>query len=80
MHHIKSNITNFVTAGNFLKQKKNFDILINSVNKLISNNIFNFHITIIGKGYKNLIKLVLKKNLTKYITFTGRISYSVMYK
>jgi hypothetical protein len=79
-YHIKSNITNFVTAGNFLKQKKNFNILINSANKLISNNIFNFHITIIGNGYKKLINLVLKKKLTKYITFTGRISYSLMYK
>ncbi len=79
-YHIKSNITNFVTAGNNLRIKKNFNLLINSAYKLISNNYINFHITIIGKGYKNLIKSVSKTNLTKFITFTGRISYSLMYK
>ena len=79
-YHVKSNITNFVTAGNNLKQKKNFDLLINCVKKLLLNNIFNFHITIIGNGYKNLTNFVSKTNLIKYITFTGRISYSLMYK
>lgn len=79
-YHIKSNITKFVTAGNFQKSKKNFNLLINSVNKLVLNKIFNFHVTIIGNRYKNLIKLVSKKKLRKYITFTGRIEYSLMYK
>ena len=76
----KSKIINFITAGNISNQRKNFKLLIDSVNKLLLNNIFNFHITVIGKGFKKIKKLVLKKNLKKYITFTGRLSYSSMYE
>ena len=79
-YHNKSKIINFITAGNISNERKNFNLLIDSVINLLSNNIFNFHVTVIGKGHKKLKKLVFKKKLTKYITFTGRISYSLMYK
>ena len=79
-YHHKSKIINFVTAGNFSNRKKNYYLLINSIFKLISNNIFNFHIIIIGNKYQKLKNLISTKNLTDYVTFTGRISYSLMYK
>ena len=79
-YHYKSKIINFITSGNISNKRKNFNLLIDSVIVLLSNNIFNFHVTVIGKGHKKLKKLVLKKNLTKYITFTGRLSFSLMYK
>jgi len=79
-YHNKSKIINFITAGIISNKRKNFNLLIDSVINLISNNIFNFHVTVIGVGHKKLKKLVKKKKLTKYITFTGRISYILMYK
>ena len=79
-YHHKSKIINLVTAGNYSNRKKNYNLLINSIFKLISNNIFNFHIIIIGNHYQKLKNLIVKKNLTEYVTFTGRIPYSLMYK
>lgn len=78
--HKKSKIINFITAGNLSDKRKNFKLLINSVDKLIYNNILNFHVKIIGSGGRIFKKLAKKKKLMKYISFTGRISYSLMYK
>jgi glycosyltransferase involved in cell wall biosynthesis len=59
--------------------------LLNGVEELIKNNIFNFHITIIGGGKvdkikKEIVKTVKRKNLSKYITLTGRIPYDIMFQ
>ena len=80
--HNKSKKTTFITAGNIVNYRKNFNILFEGIEDLIKNKIFNFHVIIIGKGInENLYKnFSIKKNLTKYITFTGRIPYDKMYK
>ena len=77
MVYIKSEIINFITAG---VRKKNFNLLIKSINKLLKNNIVKFHVTIIGFGYEKLKNSIESGDLKKYLTFTSRISYSLMYK
>jgi hypothetical protein len=79
--HNKSKITNFITVGNIENFRKNYNILFNSVEELIKNNIFNFHVTIIGKIWEISIKnIAINKNLSEYITFTGKITYDEMYQ
>jgi hypothetical protein len=82
LYHNKSLITNFITVGTTVSFRKNFDILIECIKKLIKNNIVNFHVTIIGKGNigKKIKKISYKKNFSNYITITGRISYDKMYQ
>ena len=80
-YHNKSKITNFITVGNVETFRKNYNILFNSVEELIKNNILNFHVTIIGRIFEKSIKnIVINKNLSDYITFTGRIPYDVMFQ
>ena len=78
--HKKSKIINFITAGGYALNRKNFYLLINSINKLLKNNIVKFHVTIVGEGFEKLENSIKNNDLTKYLTFTGRISYSLMYK
>ena len=79
--HNKSKITNFIIVGNIQSKRKNFLILFDIVEKLINNKIFNFHVTIIGGNIENKLKILLNKNHTsKYVTFTGRIPYDIMYE
>ena len=79
--HNKSKITNFIIVGNIQLFRKNFLILFDSIEKLINNKINNFHITIIGGKIEKKIKILFNKAyLSKYVTFTGRIPYDIMYK
>ena len=80
--HNKSKKTFFITAGNIENYRKNFNILFKGIDYLIKNNISNFHVIIIGKGIndKTYKKFSIKKKLTNYITFTGRIPYDKMYE
>lgn len=81
--HNKSKITNFIIVGGIESFRKNFFILFDGIEKLINNKIFNFHVTIIGGNIENKLKVLLNKtqtHLSKYVTFTGRIPYDIMYE
>lgn len=80
-HNKSKKITNFITVGNIENFRKNYNILFNNVKELIKNNIFNFHVTIIGRILEKSIKnIVINKNLSNYITLTGRIPYDEMFQ
>lgn len=74
--HDKGKTVNFVVAGNIQKTRKNYDLLINAVNELVSKNITNFKITVIGRG--NLGDLPEK--IQKFFDIKGRVSYPDLYK
>lgn len=74
--HDKGKTVNFVVAGNIQKTRKNYDLLINAVNELVSKNITNFKITVIGHG--NLGDLPEK--IQKFFDIKGRVSYPDLYK
>lgn len=72
----KNNITNFIVVGNILPQCKNFDLLINSIIKLVNQGYKNFKITIIAR-LGNLEHI--PENIRDYIDFKGRLSYPDLY-
>lgn len=74
-YHKKNKITHFVTAGNYNNNRKNFNLLIKSVEFLEKLNKKDFHLTIIGDGKKP----ILSDKIKNFITFTGRIPYDTMY-
>lgn len=74
--HEKNKCTNFIVAGNIQSCRKNYNILIDSVQELLLNNITNFKITVIGKG--NILNV--PENIRQYFEIKGRLSYSDMYK
>ena len=78
--HNKQKITNFITVGNIETFRKNFFLLFENVEKLIKNNILNFHVTVIGGGEQIFLNITKKNNLNKYIKFTGRIPYDLMFQ
>ena len=79
--HNKSKITNFIIVGNIENFRKNYNILFKGFEELIKNNISNFHITIIGRLFQNSLKdIKINKNLSNFITFTGRIPYDEMFQ
>lgn len=73
--HDKNTVTNFIVAGNIQNHRKNFDLLINTIENLIDNNISNFKVTIVGQG-----NLDICDKLAKYIDIKGRLSYKHLYE
>ena len=68
------NMINFVVVGGVNSDCKNHNLLLESINGLITNGISNFHIYVIGKG-----RLNIPKELSEYISFMGRLNYRDMY-
>ncbi|MEM2614446.1 MAG: glycosyltransferase family 2 protein [Nitrososphaerota archaeon] len=74
----------FCVQGNIVFQRRNYESLIDAVEKLISEDIKNFHILIVGRNdtkdglaFKQIIK---DKNLDKFFTFSkGEITYKEYY-
>ena len=74
--HNKNKITKFVIAGNIEKERKNYDLLINSVKELLDKGITNFEIKVIGNGHLE----IKDKKVAEKIQCTGRLSYKDLYK
>ena len=74
LHH-KNIITNFIVVGNIEGKRKNHNLLIASVNELLSRKIYNFKVTVVGKGDN----LNIPDEMRKYFDIKGRLSYPDMY-
>lgn len=72
----KNLITNFIVVGGIEAQRKNHNLLINTIEKLLSNNITNFKITIVGNGTLNTLPLKIKNK----IDIKGRLDFMNMFK
>ena len=75
-YHEKNKITKFIVAGNIENKRKNHQLLISAVTRLVNKGINNFVITIIGKGDS----LSIPENISSYFDIKGRLSYPDMYK
>lgn len=72
----KSELTNFVTVGELTVGKKNFDLFVKTVQKLVNNGITNFKITVIGKGkVENL-----PPEVVPYFDIKGRLPFDKMFE
>ncbi len=72
----KSELTNFVTVGELAVGKKNFDLFVKTVQKLVNNGITNFKITVIGKGkVENL-----PPEVVPYFDIKGRLPFDKMFE
>lgn len=69
-------IVNFITVGELSEKRRSSKLLIESVKKLVDNNINNFKITVVGKGSLDDIP---PKYQTKF-DIKGRLNFSEMYK
>jgi hypothetical protein len=74
--HKKNKVTRFIVIGNIQSSRKNHSILIDSVSKLIANNITNFKIIVVARSGK----IDIPENLQKFFEFKGKLSYKQMYK
>ena len=72
----KNNITNFIVIGNIETTRKNYNLLIDSVEQLLKQGISNFKITVIARTGK----LNLPENIIPFIDFKGRLDYPQMYE
>ena len=72
--HKKNDITQFVVVGEMTPFRKNGNLLIESAEQLINNNIKNFHIDIIGNG-----TIYIPQNLQNYISVYGRQPFEEMF-
>jgi hypothetical protein len=72
----KSELTNFVTVGELAVGKKNFDLFVKTVQKLVNNGITNFKITVIGKcKVENL-----PPEVVPYFDIKGRLPFDKMFE
>lgn len=72
----KNKLTNFVTVGELAIGKKNFDLFVKTAQKLITNGITNFKITVIGKGKVD----TLPPEVIPYFDIKGRLPFDKMYE
>lgn len=71
----KNEYVNFVTVGRLHKNVKNYELMINTVDKLINNNFNKFKVLCIGWEGDQIIP----EHLHNYIKIIGRISFSELY-
>ncbi len=69
-------ITEFIMVGAIEAKRRNCNILIDAVNKLVESGFDNFRITVIGRGSMDAIP----EKLRKYFNILGYVPYDVMYK
>lgn len=72
----KNSITNFIIVGSIENNRRNYNLLINTVKELVNHGADNFKITVIGWRGK---LPALPKTFKKYFDLKGRISYPEMY-
>ena len=68
----KNNVTRFISVGAIAAFRKNFDLLLKTVEDLYDKGIRNFHVTIVGRGTLEHINAKLQP----FISVLGRVSYS----
>lgn len=74
-----SDIVNFISiGGGFTKNVHNFTALFDYIDKLIANNIKNFHISFIGVTKEHLEPYLTDDN-QKYISVFGYVSFEKLY-
>lgn len=74
--HSKNKTTTFIAVGNIETSRKNHNLLIKTVEKLVENNITDFKIVVISR----IGKIVLPKRIEKYFEFKSNLPYGQMYK
>ena len=67
-HHHKNEISNFIVVGWIDSKRKNYNLLISAVRQLVNKKIYNFRITIVGKGDISNIP----EDIRSYFKITGR--------
>lgn len=71
----KNKTTTFITVGGIDPKRKNFDLLIKSVERLLERTT-DFHIIVVGQGKVQDIP----EKIRQYITITGRLKFDKMFK
>jgi hypothetical protein len=74
--HKKNEVTRFIVIGNIQSSRKNHSNLIDTVSKLVANNITNFKIIVVARSGK----IDIPEALQKFFEFKGKLSYGQMYK
>lgn len=71
----KNNLTNFIVIGALESKRKNMDLLIQSVKRLLANKITDFKITVVGKGSMQN----LSDEMLSYFDIKGKLPFNEMY-
>ena len=72
----KNDITNFIVVGGIAPQRKNHQLLLSALEKLLASNCHNFKITIIGRG-----KITdIPQSHRSYIDIKGYLDFPKMYQ
>lgn len=72
----KSKTTNFVVVGGINPKRKNHQLLLSALEKLLANNYHNFKITVVGRGKIKDIP----KAYRRYIDIKGYLDFPKMYQ
>lgn len=72
----KNKITHFVVVGNIQKERKNFDLLIKTVEKVLEEGFRDFVVDVIAR----VGELQIPESLKSIIQFHGSLSYPKMYE
>ncbi len=71
----KNQVTNFITIGALEPERRNIQILIKAVKKMLERGIKNFKVTIIGRGKVE----TLPEDIREFFEIKGRIKYDKMF-
>ena len=74
--HTKNEVTNFIIVGMIDKKRKNYDLLINSVQNLVNEGITNFKVTIVARSGS---LEDIPKELQPYFDFKGKLDYEALW-
>lgn len=69
-------ITKFIVVGNFEKERRNHALLVDAVKNLISSNITNFHVSLIGRQGNFQIQ---DEEVKKHITIHEKVPYETIF-
>lgn len=72
----KNKKTKFIVVGNIERKRKNFDLLLKTVENLISKKISNFEINVVSRQGE----INIPNELKLFINFKGKLSYEEMYR
>ncbi len=72
VNYPKHEIINFITVGRLKEDVKDYQELVNAVRQLVSKNIKNFYVTIVGQGEPYF---KIDESLKQYFKFRGELSY-----
>ena len=73
----KNDMTNFIVVGNIENNRRNFNLLIDTVSKLVKNGVTSFIITVVARfGTLDAVPY----NIRSFFKFKGRLSYPDMWQ